>query len=130
MKSKLTLSYLMLLGLTIAPPAILANQTSSQESSTQDKSAKVRTVTGCLAKGGSDNEYTLTTDSGATWELKSDSVQIAPHVGHKVSVTGTVDNAALHGAKEKAKEKTEDNPKEHGHMTVTNLEMVSESCGR
>ena len=39
-----------------------------------------------------------------------------------------VNNATAHGAKEKAKEKTMDNPNEHGHMTVTNLKMVSESC--
>lgn len=83
-----------------------------------------------MSKGESDKEYTLTADNGATWEVKSDAVNFAPHVGHKVTLTGTVDNAAAHGAKEKAKEKTMDNPTEHGHMTVTDLKMVSDTCGK
>jgi len=36
----------------------------------------------------------------------------------------------MHDAKEKAKEKTQDNPNEHGHLTVTNLKMVSRSCSK
>jgi hypothetical protein len=36
----------------------------------------------------------------------------------------------MHEAKEKAKEKTQDNPNEHGHLTVTNVKMVSRSCSR
>jgi hypothetical protein len=92
---------------------------------------KVRTVTGCLHKDGDD--YTLTTKTGATWEVKSDAVKLAPHVGHSITVTGVVSNAAMHGAKEDAKEKTKEhgvakNSSEHGHMTVTNAKMVSDSC--
>ena len=30
--------------------------------------------------------------------------------------------------KEKAKEKTMDNPNEHGHLTPTAMKMVAESC--
>jgi hypothetical protein len=131
MKTKLTLSLLALIGLLLLPATSLANKANAtQGSSTQDKSAKVRTVTGCLSKGESDKEYTLTAGNGATWEVKSDAVNFAPHVGHKVTLTGTVDNAAAHGAKEKAKEKTMDNPTEHGHMTVTDLKMVSDTCGK
>lgn len=129
MKSKIIPCCLTLSGLLLVPAVGLANSSNpNQESPAQDKSAKVRTVTGCLSKGDSDKEYTLTTNKGATWEVKSDAVNFAPHVGHEVTLTGTVDNAAMHGAKEKAKEETMDNPKEHGHMTVTNLKMVSESC--
>jgi hypothetical protein len=51
-------------------------------------------------------------------------------VGHTVRVTGTVEHEKMHDAKEKAKEKMQDNPNEHGHLTVTNLKMVSRSCSR
>jgi len=74
------------------------------------------------------NEYAVKAANGATWEVKSDAVNFGQHVGHTVTVTGTVNNATAHGAKEKVKDKTMDNPNEHGHMTVTNLKMVSESC--
>jgi hypothetical protein len=129
MKSKLALGFFAVLSLALLPGASLAKN-ANQDNSGQDKSAKVRKVSGCLAKGDGETDYQLTADNGATWEVKSDAVNFAPHVGHTVTVTGTVDNATMHGAKEKAKAKTEDNPIEHGHLTVTNMKMVSESCSR
>ena len=85
---------------------------------------KTRTLTGCLAKSDDANEYNLTTGKGGTWEVKSDSVDLAPHVGHTVTVTGVVSNAAMHGMKEDAKAEA----KEHGHLTATAVKMVSDSC--
>jgi opacity protein-like surface antigen len=89
------------------------------------------TVTGCMQKDG--DEYQVTTKDGSTWEVKSDSLNLAQHVGHTVTVTGAVSNAALHGAKEDTKAEAKEhgidkNSTEHGHMTVTNLKMVSRSC--
>jgi len=94
---------------------------------------KTRTLTGCLQKGDDAKEFALTTAKGGDWELKSDSVDLAPHVGHTVSVTGVVSNAALHGMKEDAKEEAKEHgvdkkATEHGHMTVTAVKMVSDSC--
>jgi hypothetical protein len=48
-------------------------------------------------------------------------------------VTGVVSNAAAHGVKEDAKSEAKEhgidkNSTEHGHLTVTNLKMDSESC--
>jgi hypothetical protein len=129
MNSKRVWSFVALSSLLLLPAAGLASN-APQDNSGQDKSAKVRKLTGCLSKGDSENEYQLTADNGATWELKSDAVEFAPHVGHTVTVTGTVNNAAAHGAKEKAKDKTMENPTEHGHLTVTNMKMVSESCSK
>jgi hypothetical protein len=94
---------------------------------------KVRTIKGCLSKADDPKEYNLTGTDGSTWELKSDAVKFAPHVGHTVTVTGVVSNAALHGTKEDIKDEAKEHgvdkgSTEHGHMTVTNLKMVSESC--
>jgi hypothetical protein len=91
---------------------------------------KVRTVTGCLHKDG---EYELRTKSGSTWELKSDTVEIAPHLGHTITVTGAVEHAKLHGMKEDTKSEMKEHgidkgATEHGHLKVTSLKMVSESC--
>ena len=90
-----------------------------------------RTVTGCMQKDG--DEYQVTAKDGSTREVKSDSLDLAKHVGHTVTVTGAVSNAALHGAKEDTKTEAREhgidkNSTEHGHMTVTNLKMVSGSC--
>jgi hypothetical protein len=129
MKGKWVLSLVALSSLTLLP-AVSLSANASQENPPPNKSEKVRTVTGCLAKGDNANEYQLTTKNGSTWEVKSDAVNFADHVGQTVRLTGTVNNATAHGLKEKAKEKTTDNPTEHGHMTVTNLKTVSESCGQ
>ena len=85
-------------------------------------------------KGDSDTSYKLTDAKGDNWDIKSDAVALDRHVGHTVRVTGVVSNAAIHGAKEDAKEKASENgvgdSAEHGHMTVTGLKMVSESCSK
>jgi hypothetical protein len=91
----------------------------------------VRTMTGCLQKDG--DEYQLLAKDGSTWEVKSDSIDFAKHVGHTITVTGAVQNATLHGAKEDTKAEAKEhgvgrNSTEHGHMTATNLKMVSGSC--
>jgi len=94
---------------------------------------KTRTLSGCLQTGDSANEYKLTTAKGGTWEIRSDTVKLGEHVGHTVTITGVVSNATMHGMKEdvkaEAKERGIDKDStEHGHMTVTNLKMVSGSC--
>lgn len=94
---------------------------------------KVRTLTGCLQKTDDANEYKLTTSAGATWEVKSDSVKLGDHVGHTVTLTGVVANAAMHGTKEDAKDEAKEHgmakdSTEHGHLTATSLKMVSDSC--
>jgi hypothetical protein len=105
----------------------------------QDKpKSKVRTITGCISKAEGGDEYLLTGKNGGTWELhssdSSDSrVSLSDHVGHTVIATGVVSNAKLHNLKEDAKDAAKDsgikkNNAEHGHLTITSIKMVSESC--
>lgn len=94
---------------------------------------KTRILRGCLQKGDDANEYKLTTAKGGTWEIKSDTVRLGEHVGHTVRVTGVVSHAKMHGMKEDAKSEAKEHgvdkdSTEHGHMTVTDLSMVNESC--
>jgi hypothetical protein len=101
------------------------------------ENGKVRTLTGCLQKGDGANEYVLMGKNGSTWELRSDSVDLAPHVGHTVTITGTAStiHAKAHEMKEGTKDEMKEhgmdkNATEHGHLKVTNLEMVSKNCER
>jgi hypothetical protein len=94
---------------------------------------KTRTLTGCLQKGEDANEYNLTAKDGATWEIKSDNLKLDDHVGHTVTVTGVVSHHQEHAMKEDAKAEMKEHgmdkdAKEHGHMTVTDLTMVSDAC--
>lgn len=129
MKVKITMAFLGLF--MFAATAGLA----TAQDTTKTTHKKTRTLTGCLQTGDSANEYKLTTAKGGTWELHSDSLKLGDHVGHTVTITGVVSNATLHGAKEDAKAEAKEHgvakhSTEHGHMTVTNLTMVSDSCSK
>jgi len=107
--------------------------TATAQDTTKTTHKKTRTLTGCLQKGDDAKEYKLTTAKGGTWEIKSDSLNLGDHVGHRVTITGVVSNAKMHGMKEdaKAEMKEHDMDKhatEHGHMTATDLTMVSDTC--
>ena len=95
--------------------------------------ADIRDVTGCLSKGDSAKEFLLTGTDGSTWEVRSSRVALAEHVGHTVTATGVVSNAAMHNMKEDAKDAAKDSgmkksDAEHGHMKITDVKMISESC--
>ncbi|MGB7844389.1 MAG: hypothetical protein WBL63_02150 [Candidatus Acidiferrum sp.] len=129
MKVKITMAFLALF--LFAGIAWLA----AAQDTTKTTHKKTRTLTGCLQKGDDAHEYKLTTAKGGTWEIKSDTLKLGDHVGHTVTITGVVSNATLHGAKEDAKAEAKEHgvdkdSAEHGHMTVTYLKMVSDSCSK
>jgi hypothetical protein len=109
-----------------------AGQATAQDT-TKTTHKKTRTLTGCLQKGEDANEYNFTAKGGGTWEIKSDSVKLDDHVGHTVTITGVVSNAKEHAMKEDTKDEMKEHgmdkkATEHGHMTVTDLTMVSDAC--
>ena len=124
MKAKLALSFLALSSLAMIPRASFAAQDE------QKKSDSTRTLTGCLSTGNKAGEYNLMAEDGSTWVLNSKNAKLGEHVGHTVTVNGRVWHAGMHGAKEKAKDETDPNATEHGHLNVTDVSMVSESCRR
>jgi hypothetical protein len=109
--------------------AVIAFSNPAQAKSKSD----VRTITGCLTKGDSADEFLLTGNNGSTWEVRSSDVALADHVGHTVAATGAVSNSTMHNMKEDTKDMAADagmkkNNTEHGHMTITSLKHVSDTC--
>ncbi len=105
----------------------------ADDSSNAKGKSDTRTITGCLTPGDSAKEFKLTADDGSTWEVRSSKVSLAEHVGHKVTATGVVSNATAHNLKEDTKDMAHDtgmkkNNEEHGHLKVTDVQMVSDSC--
>ena len=75
-------------------------------------------VTGCLKKNTA-NVYVLMDENGKLWDLHSKNVSFAQHVGHTVTVSGTIP------------QKSKDNPDDtspQNHLIVTKLDMVSDTC--
>lgn len=98
----------------------------------QQATAKGKTsVTGCLQKGDEAGEYSITGQDGKTYGLRSKSVNLSKHLGHKVTVTGTLRPESEENEKGEAKgnssgEKGEG--AEAGDIRVTTLKMISETC--
>ena len=110
----------------------------AQETSDQNSKSKTRTITGCLSKGdnsASSNEFLLTGSDGSTWEVRSDAVSLTNHVGQEVEAMGVVRASTAHNLKEDAKDAASDahmkkDSAEHGHMTITHVKTIGESCQR
>ena len=76
----------------------------------------VRTLSGCLQEGAGANEYTLFGPDANSWELRSNQVDLAAHVGQAVTIT-YVPNPNAKGASGAS-----------APLIVTDLVMVSSSC--
>jgi len=107
----------------------------ADDSSDTKGKSDTRTITGCLTQGDNAKEFKLTANDGSTWEVRSSNVSLAEHVGHTVTATGVVSNVTAHNMKEDAKDMAHDtgmkkNNAEHGHLKVTDVQMVSDSCSK
>lgn len=105
----------------------------AQDTSPDKSKSDTRTITGCLTRGDNANEFLLTANDGSTWEVRSNTVSLADHIGHTVTATEVVNHPMAHNMKEDAKEAATDahmkkSDTEHGHMTITDVKMVSHSC--
>ena len=90
----------------------------------QDASApKEHSMTGCLAKGDAPNTFKLTdlASGPKSVGIVSSSANLAPHVGHKVEITGTPVPA-------KDAEMDANVPKAPHYMKVTAVKMISATC--
>src|SRR5712671_167694 len=84
--------------------------------------AKAVTVTGYLQKGDEAGEYSITSEDGKRYGLRSKAVALAKHSGHKVSVTCTQMREENEAKEEK--EAKESGEGEYADLRVTNLKMV------
>lgn len=107
----------------------------AQDSDSGAKSKnEVRSITGCLSQGDNAKEFLLASSDGSTWEVRSNNaVDLSSHVGHTIEAKGVVTNAKMHNMKEDAKDMAKDSgmkksDTEHGHLKVTSVRMVSDSC--
>jgi hypothetical protein len=98
----------------MASPAIIHAQDNASDST--------QMVTGCLQKGSNANTFTLIDENGKLWTLRSKTVQLGPHVGHTVTISGTIPQ------KSKDENKAAGDTSPQNRLRVTNLKMVSDSC--
>jgi hypothetical protein len=117
MKIKFTTG-LLALAFVLGSAALAATATSHQA---KERSSAVVTVAGCLQNGTTTGVFLLTAKDGKGWDVSSKTVDIAKHVGHTVSLTGTpVTTASTDGSAASAKTQ----------LDVSDLKMVSETCSQ
>jgi hypothetical protein len=125
----------LLLSLVLAALAVSWVMAQDDTASGSKSKGDVRSITGCLSKGDSADEFLLTANDGSTWEVRNSKsgVNLSSHVGHTITATGVVSHAKMHNMKEDAKDAAKDSGMkkentEHGHLKITDVQMVSESC--
>jgi hypothetical protein len=97
----------------------------SQEKQTKSANSKTVTVTGCLRTGDEAGEYSITGEDGKLYGLRSKTVALGKHVGHKVTVTGV---KMREESEQKQESEKQENAPESSDLRVTNLKMISEGC--
>lgn len=122
------------LSVSLCSVALQAQEPAAPAPSTAKPMHSGITVTGCLQKGDSADEFAITGENGKTWELRSKTVKLDEHIGHTVTITGVrhLETKAEEAKEEKTetKESKEAEANEAGDLRVTRLKMVSDSCKR
>ena len=106
----------MLLFACLTMGSSLKAQTPQDTPKNSQDALKEHTMTGCLQKGADAGTFKLTDVEGSgpkTVEITDSTANLAPHIGHKVEITGT----AIAGS----------DPQVHT-MKVTAVKMMSPTC--
>jgi hypothetical protein len=111
----------------------------------QDAKAKTVTVTGCLAKGADATSFTLndatpgaadkeqSKEAPKSSEMKTyrvtaaESLKLEGHVGHRITLTGTVEEASA-GAATPGATGTAGGGKPTASLTATSMKHISPTC--
>jgi len=108
-----------------AAAAALAFTATVSAQDTTKKPPAEHTMSGCLAKGASADTFVVnnTAEKGPkVIGIVSSSANLAPHVGHKIDITGSaVPNAEAEAMKPAP-------PKADHYMKITAVKMVSATC--
>jgi hypothetical protein len=122
--AKLAFWLIPILCLSLCPVALIAQSAAPEKKA--EKSS--HTVTGCLQKGDEAGEFSITGEDGKTWGLRSTSVKLDQHLGHKVTVTGSTTHETKAEEKKEGQVENAASKAEYADLTVTSLKMVSDSC--
>ena len=107
---------------------LFANSANAWPRKHANRAAKSHTITGCLQKGDEPDEFSITGEDGKTYGLRSSTVVLSKHLGHKVTVTGNLKAESYEKEKGESEEHEKKEAVEAGDIRVTNLKMVSDTC--
>ena len=88
------------------------------------------TVTGCLQKGTQPGETTIIGADGKSYDLRSENIKLAQHIGHQVTVTGTASSETKAEEKKEGQVEKAASKEAIGNLSVTELKMISKTCSK
>lgn len=119
---------------SFCPLALHAQEGTVQERQADKAKQKpahhTQTVTGCLQTGDEAGEFSLISEDGKTWGLESSSVKLDEHVGHKVTVTGSIMHESKAQEKKEVQVENASSKEEFADLRVSSLKMISKTCGK
>jgi hypothetical protein len=120
---RLVLLRLVLLSSLLTTALWAVAQYDSQPSQSSSGMSKT-TLEGCLS--GSDGSYSLTDNSGTTYQLTGDTAKLQNHVGHTIKVTGTsASDSTMRGKQSGSMSAPSDT---EPTFSVTSFKHVSSTC--
>jgi hypothetical protein len=123
-RSNLKLDQEVVMKLSLAAGLMLCSMFLFAQGVQTQEAPKVHSMTGCLRAGTTSGTYMLTDlEKGPkTVGIVSSTENLAPHVGHKVEITGTAvpESAAM--------AENKDVPKAPHYMKVTAMKHISATC--
>ena len=84
-------------------------------------------MTRCLQKGDEPDEVSITGEDGKIWGT---SVKLEQHVGHTVTVNGSIAHDSKAEEKREGQVEKASGKAEYADLDVTSLKMVSEICNK
>jgi hypothetical protein len=114
---------------SLCPPLVRAQETIPQDKREGTPAPKaLQNVTGCLRKGAEAGEVLITGEDGKTWELRSSSVKLGKHIGHRVTVTGSTTHESKTEEERGGKVENAAGKEEYRDLRVTSLKVISQTC--
>ncbi|HEY1525510.1 MAG TPA: DUF5818 domain-containing protein [Candidatus Angelobacter sp.] len=114
-------------------PATPDNSTTTQTTTTQTSqtsSDSGTSIEGCLS--GSAGNWTLTDQSGKTWQLAGDTSKLSDHVGHQVRIMGTDNSGSASStggaASPSSASGAGSSAASQSTFTVKKVKMISSTC--
>jgi D-alanyl-D-alanine carboxypeptidase len=103
-------------GLALLMMLVGAQLTAARQQDESTQKDKAVTLTGCVQNGSQDGQFVLSATDGKTYQLNSSATPLKDHVGHKVTIKGTMMAAGDAPAPGRPQ------------IEVSSLTMVSQSC--
>ncbi len=108
-----------------------SSQASTSSSSGMGSSGSSNSIQGCLS--GSTGNYTLTDNSGASYQLQGDDSQLSKHVGEEVQVKGSEGSASASSPSSSSPSSSASTSGTSGSsaaksFNVTSVKKISSTC--